>query len=74
MEFWEKKNKLRRSLSFKNRTLFVIEKLVEEDEANIHDVLEKIITASPIYHDKILKLEKEYPDISGVVLPVASIS
>jgi len=63
MDFWEKKNKLRRSLSFKNRTLFIIEKLAEEKGVSIHEAIEELITASPLYHDNISKLVAEYPDI-----------
>lgn len=63
MKFWEIKNRLRRSLSLRNRTLFVLEKLQNEKKKTLNEVLEEIIATSPLYAEAIEKLADEYPDI-----------
>jgi len=63
--FWDKKNILRRYLSFKNRTLFVLEKIAEKEDISISEAIEKVVNSSAKYHESLSNLERDYPDIKG---------
>ena len=61
--FWQNKTRLRRFIPLKNRTMYIIGQIAEQDDRDVADVIEKMIEASPMYKEKIAEVAKMFPDV-----------
>ena len=65
MKFWDNKSGFRKSLSLENRTLLVLQTLVEDENISYSSALERLIKEPNLYFDILDKLKLSYLGIKN---------